>query len=590
MIAGYGCGILLFVADTHSTTRASSCGQASCVAPRHPPKLARGGVPAFCDAWLSIAMAVPSPAWVTFDAEKTQGVDLLGLRAPVQAIGNELMNGLTTVTPKLRYLSILSWATSRYVNAGLPDSWNKFRPFVAAQEAALVMANVVRDRTTLRLVGVQEATKRVDSSANTLSLEPLAQQIALNIYASSSEQLGLTFVSDSGVYGLSKERGIKLAQAFDKSVGKTGYGERLAKRKNVSRIRRDEINELAKHFTLDDLPSREATVLVDALLPPEPVNPSEQKRLATLATLLWLGAEMSAKPTEGILFEAAHELPARVPTPLKQTLDGWLAYAIRDGLAVVHEAVFQATMSEVDAVVGRRGAPAPAADVVASILDTIEEHDAQLRALRLISATESIRNMNFQEVADRVRRRCRQSTVFEGGLRRWKAGLSEYNLGNSALGAGRAAAALLPVAWCLVEWRVTVSDTEPSPPPQLLSIGEIFQIGIEDVVLPRLAEYRRSGRSYLDVMTDLVIRTIQQHLRVAWQRFANRGGKDVSVLVADIETWSRKNPFAAGRTDSRLGVAISWLEQLGLIDDTGATDLGKQILARSLKSLEGGAI
>jgi hypothetical protein len=131
-----------------------------------------------------------------------------------------------------------------------------------------------------------------------------------------------------------------------------------------------------------------------------------------------------------------------------------------------------------------------------------------------------------------------------------------------------------------------VPDTEATPPRQLLSIGEIYQVGIEDVVLPRLAEYRRSGMSYLDVMADLVIRTAQQHLRVAWQRFANRGGKDVSVLVADIEDWSRKNPFAAGRTDSRLGVAISWLVQLGLIDDAGTTDRGKQILVRSLASLE----
>jgi hypothetical protein len=84
-------------------------------------------------------------------------------------------------------------------------------------------------------------------------LEPLAQQIALNIYASSGEQLGLTFVSDSGVYELSKERGAKLAHAFDKSVGKTGYGKKLAARKSVDRIRRTDIDELAKHFTLDDL-------------------------------------------------------------------------------------------------------------------------------------------------------------------------------------------------------------------------------------------------------------------------------------------------------------------------------------------------
>jgi hypothetical protein len=46
--------------------------------------------------------------WVSFGAEKTEGLDLLGLRAPVQLIGNDLFDGITTVTPKIRYLSVLT--------------------------------------------------------------------------------------------------------------------------------------------------------------------------------------------------------------------------------------------------------------------------------------------------------------------------------------------------------------------------------------------------------------------------------------------------------------------------------------------------
>ena len=59
-------------------------------------------------------MPIPPPDWITFDANKTRGLDLLGLRAPVQEIGNGLLNGLTSVTPKLRYLSVLSWIVWRY--------------------------------------------------------------------------------------------------------------------------------------------------------------------------------------------------------------------------------------------------------------------------------------------------------------------------------------------------------------------------------------------------------------------------------------------------------------------------------------------
>ena len=107
-------------------------------------------------------MPVPPPDWVSFDANKTQGLDLLGLRAPVQAIGNNLLNGLTSVTPKLRYLSVLTWIVWRYAEGRMPDSWPAFMRFAAAQEAAIVMANLVHDRTTLALIGIGKARSFVE--------------------------------------------------------------------------------------------------------------------------------------------------------------------------------------------------------------------------------------------------------------------------------------------------------------------------------------------------------------------------------------------------------------------------------------------
>jgi hypothetical protein len=89
-------------------------------------------------------MPTPAADWVSFDADVADGLDLLGLRAPVQAIGNELFNGVTTVTPKLRYFSVLTWIILRYARARLPDAWTPFVEFAAAQEAVVVMANLCR--------------------------------------------------------------------------------------------------------------------------------------------------------------------------------------------------------------------------------------------------------------------------------------------------------------------------------------------------------------------------------------------------------------------------------------------------------------
>jgi len=66
----------------------------------------------------------------------------------------------------------------------------------------MVMANVLRDPSVLRLVGVGKAGDLLNSRRRTLPLEPLVKNIAFNIYAAASRQLGLSFESDSGVYGL----------------------------------------------------------------------------------------------------------------------------------------------------------------------------------------------------------------------------------------------------------------------------------------------------------------------------------------------------------------------------------------------------
>jgi hypothetical protein len=79
---------------------------------------------------------------------------LLGLRAPVQQIGNQRFDGVTTVTPKLRYLSVLTWIIWRYSQARLPDAWGPFERFIEAQEAMIVLANRLKSRDIGNLVGV----------------------------------------------------------------------------------------------------------------------------------------------------------------------------------------------------------------------------------------------------------------------------------------------------------------------------------------------------------------------------------------------------------------------------------------------------
>jgi len=449
-------------------------------------------------------MPPPVPEWITFDTPKTQGLDLLGLRAPVQAIGNELLNGLTSVTPKLRYLSVLCWVIWRYAEARLLDDWTAFREFAAAQEAVIVMANVLHDSTTLNLVGVGKAGDLLESSARTLPLGPLVQNIAFNIYASASRQLGLTFEADSGVYGLSEQRGLKLARAFASIVDSTSYGRRLAKVRRIDHVSRTEVEELSKSLSLDILPQPEKTILIDAILPAVPVDSAERRRLATFAVLLWLSAQKGGEIEESDVYKAACEPPQKIPAVLGDTLDGWLDYTIRDVLAVTHEAVFQAVAAEVDAASARRGGHALATEVTAALLNAVDEHDEVVRQLGLMAKNESVRHMGFHQIEERIQRACQNHEAFSNGLRRWRGGLSEGDLYEAALHSGPASAALLPIAWCLVAHRVTPLVESPTiAPRRVLSLGGVFQIGLQGVVLPKLDEYRRLKPPYMHVMADL---------------------------------------------------------------------------------------
>ncbi|WP_316219263.1 hypothetical protein [Bradyrhizobium sp. SZCCHNR2026] len=531
-------------------------------------------------------MSMPVPDWVSFDAAKTVGLDLLGLRAPVQALGNDLFDGVTTVTPKLRYMSVIAWIIWRYAEARLPENRSSFFAFAAAQEAAFVMANQTLGLNVNNLVGVGAANTALATEAKMLPLKRLVQNIALNAYIASSRQLNLTKQADHGLNKLSDKRGLILAKEFDKVLQGTAYGKRLSKEPTTDKITREELKELAGPMSIVSIPSGERDILIDTLMPQKPLNPSEWRRLRHYTLVLWLTQANERPIEEADIFETAQRPPAELPATLAATTDGFLGFVVRDCLAVCHEHVFGAVMREVDSVFADRASAALSSEVIASLVANTADKDEALREFRLLKPGESVDGLSFRTVFDRVRKRCSRGRVETSGIARWTGGLSETELYDYAATSSAAAVALLPVAWCVACERVnTAGGPGLSRKASLGSIGP-HQIGIDAVIKPKVAAFLEADRSYRDVMAELVLRTVQQHLRVAWSRFSAPRGKDVSVLIADTENWSRNNAFRAGRTGSRLPMAIDWLDQLKLTSNNGLTKAGKRILDRSLKALE----
>jgi hypothetical protein len=144
------------------------------------------------------------------------------------------------------------------------------------------------------------------------------------------------------------------------------------------------------------------------------------------------------------------------------------------------------------------------------------------------------------------------------------------------------AVVLLPVIWCIAflraeEW----GESENQPFEGRIGFGWDL-IGVCAVVIPEIQRFILQEWSVTEVMEELATRTVEQHLRVSWSRMAADSRHDVALLIADGDAWQSRNEkhaqeYNAGRTNSRISQAISWLEQLKLIDADGLTTRGTNL-------------
>jgi len=140
--------------------------------------------------------------------------------------------------------------------------------------------------------------------------------------------------------------------------------------------------------------------------------------------------------------------------------------------------------------------------------------------------------------------------------------------------------ALLPVSWLLGVERIT-EDSIRAEDDEV--IDESTRIGIREVVYPVVAEWEDSKETIRSVLSKLILRSIDQHLRIAWSRLAREPRKDVSVLHKDGDEFVYAKNLYPGRATSRVGEAINWLDQLAMINKNGITEDGERILEHRLK-------
>lgn len=545
------------------------------------------------------AERIPSPEYVEFNAGLSSGLDLMGLRLPVQTISNRLLNGLTTVTPLLRYLSLRTWLIHRYAHAepAPPDSWSGFTAYAQQAEAAFALANLLRSDRLNGIVGSRRATQmRDENSDGPFNLKPLTRQPAIDIYGEVSDQLRITQTRRDArniLPKISEEYGEPLVGATEASLGSTAISHRLLTvDPPLGEVTLGELEEFAGVAHPHEIPEPERLALLEAVLPSEP-QPDDLPRVSTYTALLALahGPEYEAERglVERDLFIEAIAPRRRTPALLHDVVEGWLLYCVRDCIAVTGELGLQLILDTINSL-DPDGLGVRDTELVRYLIEsTAGEQLSALRELELGEPGDDLEVLPFRTLVARVE----QATEVQGtpadGIRRWTSGLTELGVAEAAPGFGGGALISGIASWLLSERRAGLFVREGRDAFELLSREGSSRFGMEQVILPRIEEWVSRDLSLTEVLEEYTHILIDQHLRIVWARLALDPKKDVSVFLRDGDRLLARSDYSAGRTASRVDQAINWLGQLRLLENGFITAEGRRVLERCLETLENAA-
>ena len=188
-----------------------------------------------------------------------------------QSAEDQLLDGITTITPRLRYLTFRAWIISRYWHGRQPNRWKTFVEFAARQEAALALGLAASDYRGTTIIGISEARNQIKEGNGRLQIVRLTAQTATAIYATSSDTLALSDWTTSGIPRLS-DTGNDLAELAEERIAKTKYARRIHRDPNANEVTSSELIDFSKAFDPDNFIPKERNILIDAIAASMPTS------------------------------------------------------------------------------------------------------------------------------------------------------------------------------------------------------------------------------------------------------------------------------------------------------------------------------
>jgi hypothetical protein len=507
-----------------------------------------------------------NPEWIEPGDGMGRQIDLTGMRLSAQSSENLLLDGITTITPRLRYLAFRAWVIWRYWHGRQPDRWKTFIEFAARQEAALALGLAANDYRGTTIVGISEARKLIEGGKSRLPITRLTAQTATGIYATSSDSLALSDWTDFGTPKLSTT-GNDLAELIEKSVATTKYARRIARNQNTDEGTASELIEFSEAFDPDTFAAKEQNILIDAMFARTADQPASFARRATYGLLLDLSKSKPDLDSSGF-FSSVADRTSRFNARFNDISDAWAQYCLRDLLAAAYES---ALWSAIEALRNRRLKKETSSDPNDVLADAVNqpENDQLLKMLGFGLSSK----MTVKELRSALKSKCAHDVAERSGLRRWSRGLTETEIIAATFEMPSAGPAALVVSWCLAAHRV--ADAQ-----QIGLDDRHHNVGLRRDILPLLESH--AALPVRALMTTLLHRASMQHLRIAWERMAADPTRNISMFSVDEGQWLFFRPYKFTRMNSRINQAMNWLGSLNLVGKQGTTPSGLQLLKEIL--------
>ena len=306
------------------------------------------------------------PVWTEKVEEQEIAQDPLAMNRVMNRLLEDLLPGITTISPRARYISHHLWAARDVIQRDNPESRPEFLEGMYQRERILLLVSVRHDqadfeeqRNHKEIVGIREGRKIIDREEDPLSLD-------FRFFANRGGSFGQAYIGPLKTMGLLEideatgfesptEQGEEIAEAYAELANESGLAE-ISQEKSISQ---DKLSNLPYDQCLcqicePDAPDR--NTLRDLYLgrsAPAGHRTSSHSRGRSLLLLLHLADrtsdETSLSPSMfldacyfGTIETEDGLISANIPKNLKAQATRWKVLRAHDYLTYAAEVVFEA--------------------------------------------------------------------------------------------------------------------------------------------------------------------------------------------------------------------------------------------------------